>query len=142
MCGNTFPTYISTLHRLQNKAIRIVGESSWNETAAPLYKALKILPLPLLLPFSTAKFAYIRNRLRLPLQFDNYFTLTKRVHSRNTRISLNNQLIIPLFKTQRTQRSIKYIGANLWNSIPEYLRNYSFLKFKIEYKIFLLYRAD
>ena len=116
---------------------------SWNETATPLFKDLKILLLPLLLNFLTAKFEYHHNRLRLPLQIDNYFTLTKRVHSRNTRFSSNNQLLfIPLFKTQRTQRSIKYIGAKLWNSILEYLKNYYFPKFKIEYKIFLLYSAD
>ena len=105
--------------------------------ATPLYKALKILPLPLLLHFSTVKFVHDHNRLRLPLRFDDYFTLTKRVHSRNTRFSSNNQLIIPLFKTQRTQRSIKYIGAKLWKSIPKYLRDYSLPKFKIENKIFL-----
>ena len=140
--GNTFPTYISKLHRLQIKVIRIVSGSSWNETATPLYKALKILPLPSLLHFSTVKFVYYHNRMRFSLQFDNYFTLTKRVHLRNSRFSSSNQLIIPLFKTQRTQKSIKYITAKLWNSIPEYLRNYSFPKFKIEYKIFLLYFAD
>ena len=37
--GNTFQTYISKLHRLQNKAIGIVSGCSWNETATPLYKA-------------------------------------------------------------------------------------------------------
>ena len=141
--GNTFPTYISELHRLQNKAIIIVSGSTSNEIATPLYKDFKILPLLLLLlHFSIAKFVYTNNRLPLPLQFDNYFTLTKRVHSRNTRFSSNNQLIIPLFETQRTQKSIKYIGAKLWNSIPEYFRNYSFPKFKIEYKIFSLYGAE
>ena len=137
--GNTFSTYISKLHRLQNEAIRIVSGCSWNGTATSLYKALKILPLPLLLHFSTAKFVNNHNRLRLPLQLDNYFTLTKRVHSRNTRFSSNNHLVSPLFKTQRTPKSIE---ANLWNSIPEYLRNYFFPKFKIEFKIFLLYGAD
>ena len=136
--GNTFPTYISKLHRLQNKAIRIVTGNNWNENAAPLYKVLKILPLPLLFQFSTAKFAYFHNRLRLPPQFDNYFTLSKCAHSRTTRFSSNNQLIIPLLKSQRTQRSIKYIGAKLWNCIPDYVRKYSFPKFKKEYKIFLL----
>ena len=58
MGSNTSLTYISILHRLQNKAITIVRGSSWNETATPLYKALKILPLPLLLRFLTAKFVY------------------------------------------------------------------------------------
>ena len=142
--GNTFPTYISKLDTLQKKTIRIVSGSSWNETATPLYKLLKILPLSLLFHFSTAKFVYNHKRLRLPLQFDNYFSLTNHVHPRNTRISSNNQLIIPLFKTQRTQTSMKYeyIGAKLWNSIPEYFKNYSFPKFKIEYKIFSLYCTD
>ena len=95
--GSTFPTYISKLHRLQNKAIRIVSGSTWNETATPLNKDFKILPLPLSLQFSTAKFVYNHNRLHLPLQFDNYFTLTKRVHSRNTRFSSNNQLNYSIF---------------------------------------------
>ena len=45
----TFPTYISKLHRLQNKAIRIeVTGYNWNENAAPPYHVLKFLPLPLL----------------------------------------------------------------------------------------------
>ena len=126
--SNTIPTYISQLHRLQNKALRTVSGSSWNKTATPLYKALKILPLPLLLHFSTAKFVYNHNKLRLPQQFDNY----------SCNIS-NTQLIIPLFKTQR---SLKYIGTKFWNSVHEYLRNYSFPTFKIKFKIFLLYDVD
>ena len=139
--GNTFPTYISKLHRLQNKAIKIVTGNNWNENAAPLYQVLKILPLPLLFQFSTAKFVYFHSRLHLSLQFDNYLTLSKRVLSLTTRLSPNNQLIIPLFKSHRTQISIKFIGAKLWNSIPEYMRNYSFPNFKEKYKIFLLSSA-
>ena len=117
--GNTFPTYISKLHRLQNKAIRIVTGNNWNENATTLYQVLKVLPLPLLFQFSTAKLVYFHSSLHLPLRFDNYFTLSKRVHSRTTRLSSNNQSKIPSFKSQRTQRSIKYIGAKLLNSIPE-----------------------
>ena len=85
MWGNTFPPYRSKLHRLQNKAIRIVAGNNWNETAAPLYQVFKILPLFLLFQFSKAKFVYFHSRLRLPLQFDNYFTSSKSVHSRTIR---------------------------------------------------------
>ena len=136
--GNTlFSTYISKLHRLQNKAITIVTGNNWNKNATPLYQVLKFLPLPLLFQFSTAKFVYFHSRLHLPLQFHNYFTLSKRVHSRTTTFSSNYQIKIILFKSQRTQRLIKYIRAKLRNSISEYMRNYFFPNFKKEYKILL-----
>ena len=93
---------ISKLDRLQNKAIRIVTGNNWNETAASLYQVLKIFSLPSLFWFATAKFGYFCNRLCLPLQFDNYFTLSNCVHSRTTKFSSNNQSIIPLFKSQRS----------------------------------------
>ena len=38
---NTFPTCIFKLHKLQNKAVRIVAEISWNETATLLYQINK-----------------------------------------------------------------------------------------------------
>ena len=126
MWGNTFPTYISKLHRLQNKAITIVSGSSWNETANPFYKALKILPLPLLLHFSTAKFMYNHNRLRLPLQFDNYFTLTKRVHSCNTRFSSNNQRLSPRGRPWPRRRPRGHIFKSLALALaskPQVLEN-------------------
>ena len=53
--GNTFPTYISKLHILQNKTIRIVIGSSWNETVTHLYQNFKILLSPSLFRFSGAK---------------------------------------------------------------------------------------
>ena len=87
----TFPTYISKLYRLQNKATRIISGNNWNENAASFHQVSKILPLPLLFQFLTAEFVYFHNRLHLPLQFDNYFTLSKRVRSRTSRFSSNNQ---------------------------------------------------
>ena len=90
LCSNTFSACISKLHRLQNKAIRIVTGNNWNENTAPLHQVFKILPLPLLLQFSTAKFVYFHSRLHIPLQFDNYFTLSNRVHTCTTRFSSND----------------------------------------------------
>ena len=56
VCGSTFSAHLSKLHRLQNKAIRIVTESSRNESVTPFRQVLKIMLLPLLFRFSTAKF--------------------------------------------------------------------------------------
>ena len=44
------------------------------------------------------------------------FTLTKNVHLRKTQVSYNSQLTIPFFKTRKTQRSIKYIGAKTFGT--------------------------
>ena len=42
--------------------------------------------------------------------------------------------MIPLFKTNKTQRSIKYIGPSIWNKIPIEIRHLNLPKFKKEYK--------
>ena len=35
--GNTYPSYRLKLNRLQNKAMRIVTYSGWNDSALPLF---------------------------------------------------------------------------------------------------------
>ena len=136
--GNTFPSYLSKLSKLQNKAIRIVTGKNWNDSANPLYQKLNILPLVSLLNFEISKFVCQHDKSKLPTSFLNYFTLTKNVHSRRTRASCNNQLTISLFKTQKTQRYIEYTVAKIWNSIPIWIKKYSFQKFKKHYKKFLI----
>ena len=126
--GNTFLSYLTKLSKLQNKAIRIVTGKNWNDSANPLYQKLNILPLVSLLNLEISKFVYQHDKSKLPASFSNYFTLNKNVHSRRTRASCNNQLTIPLFKTQKTQRSIKYTGAKIWNSIPIWIKKRSFQK--------------
>ena len=58
--------------------------------------------------FETAKIVYSYKFNLLPKIFDNYFSYAKSCHSRTTRFSLKSHLTIPLFKSNRTQRSIKY----------------------------------
>ena len=36
--GNTYPTYLSKLITVQNKALRIVTKSGWYQNALPLYQ--------------------------------------------------------------------------------------------------------
>ena len=69
----------------------------------------------LLLNYKISKFVYQRDKSKLPASFFNYVTLTKNIRSSRARA---NQSTIPFFKTQKTQRSIKYTGAKIWTSIP------------------------
>ena len=43
--GNTFPSYLTKLSKLQNKAIRIVTGKNLNDSANLLYQKVTILPL-------------------------------------------------------------------------------------------------
>ena len=87
--GDTVSSYLTNLRKLQNKAIRIVTEKNWNDSANPLYQKLNILPLVSLLNFEISKFVYQHDKSKLPTSFSNYFTLTKNVYSRRTRASCN-----------------------------------------------------
>jgi len=78
-------SYLSKLNKLQNKALRIAMGKSWNDSAYPLYRNQNILPLPLMIKFETAKLLHKHINSRLPINFENYFTLVNSRHSRRTR---------------------------------------------------------
>ena len=85
--GNTFPTYLAKLSRLQNKAIRLVTAGYWKASAAPLYHATNVLPFSDMIKFEVAKIVCCNNKKCLPSSFDHYFTFAKNSHSRLTRFS-------------------------------------------------------
>ena len=55
---NTYPTYLSTLITLQNKALRIATGRGWYQNALPLYQKFNMLNLLNLHKFETAKFIH------------------------------------------------------------------------------------
>ena len=107
-------------------------------SSKPFYVKANILPLPKLFEFKTPKIVYFYKFNLLPKIFDNYFSYAKSCHFCTTRFSLNNHLTIRLFESNRTQRSTKYIGPKIWNSISHNLRLMTFNKFKKHYKSVLL----
>jgi len=72
-----------------------------------------------MIKFEIAKLLHKHKNSRLPINFENYFTLVNSRHSCRTRTSVNNQLNIPFFKMLKMQRSIKFVGAKIWNLIPD-----------------------
>jgi len=90
---------------------------------------------PELFKLEIAKILHNHSKNCLPLVFNNYFYLAKSSHFRITRFFHSDQLIIPLFKTQR---SIKYTGAKIWNTNLANVRKNSLNKFRKDYKQILL----
>ena len=109
--GYTYHSYLLKLMRLQNKAIRIVTCSGWNNSAFPLFKKTNVLTIPLLFQYETAILVHRHSSNDLPVNLSNYFTLSKNIYS--TRSTTNENLQTPLLRMQRTQKSIKFTGAKI-----------------------------
>ena len=123
-----------------NKAIRIVTCSGWNDSAFPLFKKTNVLTIPLLFQNETAKLVHRHSSNDLPVNLSKYFTLPKNIYS--TRSTTNENLQTPLLRRQRTQKSIKFTGAKIWNSIPSNIRKSSFRNIKKIFKAYLLHSSD
>ena len=114
-------TYLTKLKRLQNKALRIISNTSIRDGITPQYHQFEILKLEDFYTYETAKFMYQFNRNKLPDNFNHYFTYSSNAshHTRPTRQSEQpTTMFLPRFMTTRTQRSIKFIETKIWNNIP------------------------
>ena len=78
---------------------------------------------------------------KLPLNFKDYFTKNYNVHNYNTRFASN--IHIDYQRTHYGKFSVKYRRANIWNSIPESLRNLKYYSlFKNYIKIYIQNNLD
>ena len=86
--------------------------------------------------FKTAKIINLYHLHKLlPPAFDNYFNKVVNTHNQCTRFAnVSTNFGVPLFKTKRTQQSIKYAGVKIRNSTPSELRDLFCQKFTKEYK--------
>ena len=131
-------SYLNRLQRLQNKAIRFITDSKLKMSTNPQYYKLGILKLPQLYTLEIAKLMHQYSHHNLPQPFYTFFTPISSVHDRFTRAKTESKLYIPKFSAARSQKSFKYQGAKIRNSIPTEIKQLTFHKFKIEYKKKLL----
>ena len=103
---------------LQNKVIRIMTKTSKFEPISPQNYNLKILKLDNLYHYETAQLMYQYVHKMLPTHFSSYFTDVSNGYTHSTRNYLLKAISIPRYSTTRAQKSIKYIGAKIWNEIP------------------------
>ena len=113
MWSSTFSFYLAKLQILQNKATQIIANSNIPPSISPQFYKLGILKL------------------------SNLYVIS--IHSRATRLATyRDNLYLPRYKINKLQRSFKFQGVKIWNSIPNDLRKLSFNQFKIKYKKILL----
>ena len=124
--GLTFSTYLHKLQILQNKAVGAVVGAHYHDSAKPILANLQILQIDHLFKFEIAIFVFKWNRNSVPIFFSNFFKKTSDLSKTLTRqSSKSSNLYIPRYRSNRLQRSIKYQGVKVWNSIPENIKRNS-----------------
>ena len=139
--GQTFPSYLTKLSTLQNKAIKLSCGGSNQDHVTPYFKEFGILKLTYLRDLETAKFVHLHFLKNLPPQLSNIFVKTSQISTRLTRSNspFNNlSLYMPRFQTARLQRSIKYKGVKVWNAIPTNIQTETPRLFKTKLKKHIL----
>ena len=141
VCGSAFPTDMSKLESLQNKVVKIIGDGTARESPTPFYGQLKILKLTELYEFEIAKLVheFLHDKLPSSSVFSYLFQKSLQISHRFTRSNSNkNKLHIPLYRINRLQRSIRYQGVSVRNSIPMKIQNFPKHFFTIKLKEYLL----
>ena len=70
----------------------------------------------------------------IPCYFDDYFIEFTNTNKHNTRSCTSRNLKLPLYSTNRTQKSIKFQGAKPWNALSFSLKQQSRRKLVKEFK--------
>ena len=136
---NTTDKNLKRLISLQNKAIKIIAQGKRWDHITPLYHKLQISKLKDLYTHEIAKMMHKYSCKNLPQRLNSHFTPVSAIHSRSTRLSSSNlNLYLPIHKTQRLQKNLKFMGPKIWNAIPHELKVLPFNKLKINYKKYLL----
>jgi len=108
---------------LNNKLLRILQNAPHDFPIDKLYANFNTFTLPELHTYQILKFVYkcIYYQNKLPSIFSNYFIQNSMIHIHNTRN--REHLYLEFTRSFLGQRSIKFKGSCLWNSIPDELKS-------------------
>ena len=137
--GSTDPcTTQQPLQLLQNNAVRAITGISRFEHITSSFRRLDILKIHDLCKIEIALNMHKFKNDKLPDTFQNYFTFPSNVHHYSTRSKFQLTFYVPKFRLVRFQKSFKYRGVKIWNSIEQDLKTLSLKKFCKKYKNILL----
>ena len=138
--GQTFDSYLDPIFKLQKKAVRAISHEHFTSHTLPIFKNLKLLRLQDIFRVKISSFVYESLNKINPSCFHDFFSLNSRIHQHFTRQSHHGHV----FLTQKNSlqyglRSIRYLGAKMWNDLPGEIRNSaSKFSFKRNLKKFIL----
>ena len=114
--GSCGASKLDMLQKLQNKTARIVTNSSFDASAAPLLQRLGCLSVQKLINKETGSMVYESLNSLAPKYLSDLFVRLSGVHPRELRDS-KTDLAILMLRTGNGQKSFAYRWASLWNSL-------------------------
>ena len=137
--GRADKSIIKPIETLFDRAIRCINfYNGRHGKTTQLYYQDNILKLKDIYNLELSKFMFKHYKNLLPESFNSYFSLTKTIHSHNTR-NIENKLFIPRINKKSGHKSISYLGAQHWNNIPNSLKqNKTINAFSKQYKNYLI----
>ena len=119
--GSCSSKILKPLQILQNKLLKTLCHKKQRDSATVTLNENNILSCRKLNEYFVALFVFKQQNSMLPEVFSNYFRKNSDVHTAGTRQSNNLYIINP--RTSSGQRNLKYLGAKIWNNLPQNCRN-------------------
>lgn len=113
--GNTNKTNITSLFRLQKKAIRLITYSHYRAHTEQLFMSLNILPLLKLVQYRIAIMMFKFSNNELPIALTPLFVYNNNTHNYNTRTG--NLLRPTRANTEHMYKSFSAQSVHIWNEI-------------------------
>ena len=142
--GQTYASYIEPVFRLQKKAIRAISFQPCLSPSLPIFKDLKLLKLSDIFELRLLTFVFDSVNKTSPECFHNFFVFNSSVHQYCTRQASQGDLYLTRQNSlQYGLKSLRYLGAKLWNTLPAELRNApSKISFKAKLKTYFLNKVN
>ena len=123
-CGGT---KLQVLQKLQNRAARIVTNSSYDSSASALIQTLNWPTVADMIHVETACMVYKSINDLAPEYLSEIFTKNSARSRKNLRNTATD-LQVPLMKTCNGQRAFSYRGAGVWNHLDSKVKQASSFK--------------
>ena len=136
MWTKTTKDNLKRIHKIMKQFARAILEIKCAKdlSTMDLFKTLDWLPIDARADYFTGVLVFKSLNGLAPDYMSKMFKLVSSVHNRKTRQSTRNLLFEPRAKTKYGQMSFSYIGARLWNNIPDHIRRLDKLdNFKVQY---------
>ena len=114
--GSCGTTRLDKLQKLQNRAARIVANSDFDTSAAPLIQELGWSTVETLFHRETSNMAFKCLRNLAPEYRSGYFSKLSDCHNRGLR-NPKTDLLLPRMRTSYGQKSFVYRGAKVCNEL-------------------------
>ena len=114
---------LTRLLKLQKQAARIILDCNFQTPSQDMFDKLRWLPIPEYVQYRKASLVFKSLNNMLPDYMCNMFQPVSAIHSRCTRQTSKGDLYLPpRAKLCVFRNSIRYSGAQLWNSLPANVR--------------------